>query len=211
MGSCRSDCGSDARVIERPDGKQEFLGRAYRWQGRYFECGRDRLHRIVYQHVHGPIPAGRGWHVHHIDGNRTNNQPENLELLPAHEHMSHHNTDIDAELLRARLRALDENRGKAAAWHCSPEGRRWHSLHARGEKERRRESDCEVCGRRFRHVQFDARFCGRACKAKARRDSGIDNETRKCSECGTEFQANRYSGVRTCSRSCGGRRARRNR
>lgn len=34
--------------------------------------------------IGGPIP--KGYHVHHVDGNKTHDDPFNLELLPAREH-----------------------------------------------------------------------------------------------------------------------------
>lgn len=35
-----------------------------------------------------------GEHVHHRDGNRANNAPDNLELLTAAEHAHHHNPEL---------------------------------------------------------------------------------------------------------------------
>lgn len=46
------------------------------------------------------------------------------------------------------------------------------------------------------------RFCSNNCKAKWRREQGIDDETRKCEYCDEEFKVNKYSKKRFCSRSC---------
>lgn len=46
------------------------------------------LHREVYKKAHGPIP--KGWDVHHIDGNKSNNTLENLLAMPAPIHDALH-------------------------------------------------------------------------------------------------------------------------
>lgn len=38
----------------------------------------DRIHRIIWRHVHGPIPAGMV--IDHINGNKSDNRIENLRL-----------------------------------------------------------------------------------------------------------------------------------
>jgi hypothetical protein len=54
----------------------------------YFaRSGRQRvnwLHRDIWIHHNGPIPAG--FHVHHVDGNPLNNAIENLAVMPEREH-----------------------------------------------------------------------------------------------------------------------------
>lgn len=41
-------------------------------------------HRIIYKNAHGKIP--KGWVVHHIDENKTNNDLQNLVALPERIH-----------------------------------------------------------------------------------------------------------------------------
>lgn len=45
-------------------------------------------HRIVCRRAHGPIPSG--WDVHHIDGDRLNNEPSNLIAIPKKIHAEIH-------------------------------------------------------------------------------------------------------------------------
>lgn len=49
-----------------------------------------RIHRLVYEAFIGEIPKGRNYYVHHIDGNKQNNNVENLQLLDAKEHSKLH-------------------------------------------------------------------------------------------------------------------------
>lgn len=55
-------------------------------------CGTAKYRKIYEQHF-GPIPQdeeGRTYDVHHIDGNRQNNNPENLQSLSIREHYDIH-------------------------------------------------------------------------------------------------------------------------
>lgn len=73
----------------------------FRRRSGYYEStttGR-KLHRVIWESEHGVIPEGHV--VHHVDGDTTNNDLVNLELMAWGEHSSHHN--------RAR-RANDEAR-----------------------------------------------------------------------------------------------------
>lgn len=56
----------------------------------YFKWGKTRVHRIVAEQKLGR-PLVKGEVVHHIDGNRHNNAPENLMVFPSNsEHMKLH-------------------------------------------------------------------------------------------------------------------------
>jgi hypothetical protein len=63
----------------------------------YYKTGKTRghkvrlLHRDVWAAANGPIPDG--WHVHHVDHDRDNNDPSNLQALPAAVHNHHHAPD----------------------------------------------------------------------------------------------------------------------
>lgn len=46
------------------------------------------LHRLIFEECNGLIP--KGYDIHHIDGNKLNNNIENLEMLPHEEHMALH-------------------------------------------------------------------------------------------------------------------------
>src|SRR3954470_16664348 len=100
---------------------QEFLGVRYYLCGFYFQRKSRRLHRAVWEHHHGPVPAG--YHVHHVDEDRANNGPGNLALLPGSKHLSHHT-------IKREMWFGTKARAAAAEWHRSDEGRVWHREHA---------------------------------------------------------------------------------
>lgn len=55
-------------------------------------CGTTK-YRKIYENHYGPIPKdekGRSYHIHHIDGNRKNNTPSNLQALSVQDHYNVH-------------------------------------------------------------------------------------------------------------------------
>lgn len=179
---------------------QEFEGKRYYRCGAYFQRDGRRLHRVVWESTHGrSIPDG--YHVHHCDEDKSNNDPSNLALVEGGEHVSMHQSGHGRRISAAALDA-------AADWHRSGDGREWHRQHYKRTKDalhRDAEFICEHCGVRF--IAKDRgtnRFCSNACKTKARFASGVDDEERTCVICKAEFRVNRYRKTQTCSRSCHG-------
>jgi len=165
--------------------------------------GTSWLHRDVWEHERGPIPDG--WHVHHIDGDTSNNDISNLECVSPKEHAQRHEWSDERRARQAKH--LDGIRHLTKAWHCSEEGRAKHrevgALAYAAFKPVPK--PCEHCGRQFEPRQIGNRdkFCSNKCKSAWRRKSGVDDETRQCASCGQDFIANKYSKARACSRSCG--------
>lgn len=179
---------------------QEFNGVRYYRCGFYFQRKGVRLHRVVWEAVHGvPVPAG--FHVHHRDEDRSNNQPDNLELLEGRAHVAHHSKDFkpSAETTAKAVEA-------AKAWHASAAGSEWHRQHYRRIADKlhaKVDCTCKQCGRDFVGDKR-SEFCGNPCKSAWRRASGLDDVQRSCAVCGGTFTANKYASTRTCSRKCGG-------
>lgn len=199
--------------------RMEWNGRKYRrypessnrsdrlyWHRSKRNGGIAYLHRDVWEHHRGPIPEG--FHVHHVDGDTGNNAIENLECLSPRQHLGERHEWSDERRLQQREH-LDRIRDATKAWHRSEHGREVHRKVGAMAYESFVPSPkpCDHCGAVFspRKIGNSDRFCCNACKSAFRRASGVDNVERVCTECSAAFSVNKYSGAKTCSRSCGGR------
>ena len=191
--------GHDRLDIRKPGYERViYLGQKFiKGVNGYFEstCKDDRrkLHQVIWDEYY-PGTRKDGMHVHHKDGNKTNNDVTNLELLPGSKHARLHAPGVDAVMA-------------SKEWHGSPEGLEWHRLHGIDcwvGKTKSRQATCESCGRTY--VEYPnlrpSRFCGNNCKSRWRRDSGVDDVDRKCARCGNGFKVNKYSRKTHCSRGC---------
>ena len=167
--------------------------------------GVQRLHQEVWKDAHGVNSIPLGYHVHHVDEDTFNNDPANLDLIRASDHLKEH--AASAKWAEARQAWLKAGQDAARAWHGTDEGLAFHRELGRKswEATEERTLTCEWCGREFeaRVMHNKTRFCSPACRAAERRASGVDDETRACQVCGTEFTVNRYSKKSHCSRKCG--------
>lgn len=152
------------------DACQEFRGERFYKCGFYFQRKGNRLHRIVWAAANGGIE--RGWHVHHIDGDRSNNSLANLAALPGARHASLHGYERSDE----SRKIMGRIRFKADAWHGSDAGRAWHSTHyekhIRAIAERRVDMVCVECGKDYQTAftsRLSSKFCHQNCKARALR------------------------------------------
>jgi len=162
------------QVRDRAHGVQEEDGiRFYFKPEGYYKAPRENhggitMHRYVWKKYNGDIPDGM--HVHHIDGDKSNNRIENLELLTASDHSTHHGTTnqwVGSEENKRQIVAAGE---LAKAWHSSPEGLAWHSKNGKSAWENRATTtkQCCECGKDYETFYPNkSRFCGSNCKAKA--------------------------------------------
>ena len=164
---------------------------------------RYRLHRYIYMKYKGDIP--KGYDIHHIDHNKDNNEIENLQLLSSFQHKSIHSKEVSEEMRQYYRDNMNNRvRPKAIEWHKSAEGREWHKKQweiSLGNHEARIvKIACLNCGKEFEVVYNGAnKFCSNNCRSAYRRKLGIDNVTRKCIICDTEFTTNKYSKRTLCS------------
>lgn len=164
-----------------------------------------RLHVCVWEYYNGTVP--KGYHVHHKDFDKSNNEIDNLELMTAKEHLKLHGASWGEARYNQQLDILSKKAiPKASEWHKSQAGREWHKKHYENMKDRLHSQEtfiCEECGKEFKAVKCGSnKFCSNACRAANRRKRGVDNETRICEWCGKEFVTNKYSKAKTCCRSC---------
>ena len=179
------------------------------------------LHREVYRYYCGKIP--KGYHVHHIDEDKSNNHPSNLQCLSKADHCSLHKKGIrpsDKALesykqagLHRRGKCTDAQRKHLASinhlsksWHSSPEGIKKHrEIGALAYKNFEPvEKLCVQCFEYFmpKKLGNQDRFCSNKCKSQWRRDEGLDNIERVCPICEKEYETNKYRKTKTCSRAC---------
>lgn len=172
--------------------------RYYRPNSEHIKEGVEALHREVWEDHHGEIPDGH--HIHHVDGDPTNNDIGNLECLSPEEHAEKHPDHAPSP------DAIEEGTEAAKEWHRSEEGREWHRNHAKEQWEgaEPKTKECEQCGGEFEYYT-QARFCSNACKAKWRRESGVDDVEATCGWCGETFTHNKHKDRQFCSRKCAAR------
>ena len=152
---------------------------------------RYRLHRYIWEYYNGEIP--KGYHIHHKDHNKNNNELENLELLTKEEHRIRHSLEMSKELKDKYRKNLENNaRPKAIEWHKK------HFEVSLAIKEKK-VFVCEYCNKEYQ--TFDNgnnRFCSQKCKSAYRRESGADNIERICVSCDKPFMTNKYGTTKYC-------------
>lgn len=165
---------------------------------------RCRLHVYVWEKVNGKrVPEG--CEVHHVDGDKMHNEPENLNCISAEEHRKIHSENIPAELIEKWRKNLIEKAVPASkAWHRSEEGRKWHSITSAESYKKRelREYVCTYCGSSFKtkNIYGEGKncFCSNKCKSAYRRMMGYDNVETVCQKCGKVFMSNKYAKRKFC-------------
>lgn len=179
-----------------PDSSNGTSRKYYAPSATYRRRGVGFLHQEIWKSAHGDIPTG--YHIHHRDGNPLNNDIDNLECVPAFDHLSRHATDhAPGRAHMERIRPL------ATEWHKSEEGREWHRQHAHQPKHDI-ELVCDQCGCKFvGKMHKRQNFCSDKCRSAWRRRSGRDDIEKTCPTCGKTFKTNKYGDQQTCSRLCG--------
>ena len=165
---------------------------------------RRRLHVYVFMNETGYASSKR-FHVHHIDGDKGNNEITNLALVEGHTHVQHHALkymETHADEVREHVEKI---RPLTKEWHGSEAGREWHKEHWKRMKDSlyvMRDYKCEYCGKSFQSTRAGAKFCCNAHKTAYRYHNKVDNEERVCIVCGKRFSVNKYLKKKTCSIEC---------
>jgi hypothetical protein len=163
-------------------------------------CPKIRAHVWVWKCHYTTVKEG--CHIHHVDGNKSNNDIANLEELSAKEHVAKHDSP---ERKAASIALVNKIRPLTKAWHASDDGIEWHRKHGLKTWEDREPFciKCTYCGMPAITKTFHQDFCSNACKSAWRRKEGLDNEERECPICKSKFTVNKYAKTRSCSRACG--------
>ena len=150
--------------------KIEFNGITYYrlgGPGGFYKNNGKFLHRKVWEFFKGPIP--KGFHIHHIDHDRDNNDISNLDCISAREHNSYHSK------LRMEGKGFPKEALAAAAkWHATPEGRAANSRAASTPKVKRM-LVCVQCGESF--LTYKKKTCSPGCTARLR--NGLEGAPRR--------------------------------
>lgn len=108
---CRRCADALKRTTQRGEGNNNWKGGLVRQSGYIYVRVTDpddpkrrykAEHVMVWEAAHGPIP--KGWHVHHLNGVRNDNRPENLVGMSA----SDHHSDKGLVPYQERIRLLEE-------------------------------------------------------------------------------------------------------
>lgn len=174
---------------------------------------RIMLHRYIWIKYNGEIQEDLV--VHHIDGDKENNDISNFALMSNYEHSKMHGDETADERREAMLKRLSTKTFKKAKvkqtlWRESEEGKRFYVEQAKRIKEsgiydRTETLICQYCGKEFKTTKLCAdktKFCSGKCADKARSESGIDDIERECVICGTKFIINKRKVRQTCSEQC---------
>ncbi len=155
------------------DRVQEFQGvRYFRHKNGYFFAAGKTLSREVWAANFGRENLKRD--VHHRDGNKANNTPENLETLTRAEHIAEHWTPERSEESRRHIQFALASPNRHA-WHRSASGRVAIRKNTRQFWAARRATDgipftCEYCGHQGTTLcTKPIRFCSVSCGQKWRR------------------------------------------
>ena len=183
---------------------QIFNGRTYyQYEGRYFTSHIRKMHRDVWSFYNGEIPKGH--HIHHIDGDVTNNDISNLELMEASAHLRMEGIKRHKENPEWSKQFHAKGIEMAKEWHKSTEGREWHKQHGVEAYAKRTPvlMVCQRCHKEYETTKMaNSKFCSNNCKSASRKASGVDDVKRICVVCSTEFTANKYNTQTKCKRGC---------
>ncbi len=161
---------------------------------------RKRLHVYMWETENGAIP--KGYSIHHVDEDKSNNSIDNLRLMTTRSHTKHHALEYARENRDSVLQNLEQNAIPAATrWHKSEPGRKWHKQHYEKMKDKlyvEKTYKCKYCGKEFQSTKASAKFCSNACKSAWRRESGVDDVIKTCEACGGNYIANKYQKTKYC-------------
>ena len=126
------------------------------------------LHREKYKQEFGLTDEQiKGYEVHHIDGDKNNNEISNLKLLSKEKHAKHHLVETRVKFKKKCDCCGKEyetyiNRSRFCSSKCDKRWRRTSGLY-------NIERECEYCGEKFICYKYKlTKYCSLSCAAKSR-------------------------------------------
>lgn len=129
---------------------------------------RKRIHRYVWEFYHGEIP--KGYHIHHIDGDKSNNDISNLKMVEGQRHVSRHSEKWHEENPKQTAEIIEKMQTSAKEWHKSKQGKEWHKAHYENDVREKLHPEqikkCQCCGKEFVSRVLNGKYCSGRCKVK---------------------------------------------
>lgn len=152
------------------------------------------LHRHVWEKHFGPIP--KGYHIHHKDGNKLNNDISNLECLSASDHHKKTWDENYEKMCITTSRNFGNYKRSKAQRKKTSENSKKYWKYKQPTKLR-----CTICDEIYSTKQPELSKRCRKCQKKDHYENA--REDRFCRICNAKFNCYKYSKIQTCCRSCG--------
>lgn len=151
---CEKDLSNPPAIKNVSETVQSFVGiKFYRDKNGYFKSN-AAIHQLVCVYFNGEIPEG--YEIHHIDSNKSNNEPENLLCLSKAEHTALHATfpvTKEYTCLYCGKTFVHENAGGIHKF-CSRSCRSaWNYRNVQEERV------CVICGEKFMAPKYKSKKC----------------------------------------------------
>ena len=162
------------------------------------------LHRAVWTYYFGEIPDG--YVIHHIDGDKSNNDISNLAIMTRIDHMKLHKSSIQKP----------QKHTKKTKFKCIVCGKEYESVNngrnlycSKECLEQYKKTQlyaeiriCRFCGKEFLAYKYgDQKFCSHKCSTDY--TSQQNCFIKICPKCGKEFSTLKHENHTYCSPECG--------
>lgn len=176
-----------------------FKGRRYHYNRGYYKSTVG-LHQMVWEHHFGEIP--RDHHIHHKNGDPTDNRIENLEAMHKKDHHSlHFSSEKQLSLMQTQ-----DSRLKRKEWALSERGQKILSQASKSQWPKRKpvERTCLICEKVFLTKNLNGtKYCSQPCRSKSQ--ALRESIEKNCVVCQKLFFARNLKPItKTCSQECKG-------
>lgn len=176
-----------------------FKGRRYHLNRGYYKTTVG-MHQMVWEHHFGEIPKDH--HIHHKNGDSTDNRIENLECI----HKTKHHSMHFKATRQVMLMQTPEARLKRKEWALSQEGNKKLSDASKSQWPKRKpiERICIICEKTFLTKNLNGtKYCSSPCRGQAQWARNLVKK--KCIICQKEFIGRNIKPItKTCSQECKG-------